>query len=255
MRELFSGKTACKSGCKYCFAKWEKEYTGQYLFELENLNLDDSTTILYPCCDSEIIDNSDFIDAAKKFAASKKQVFFSISTKNYCSKFMLDNLAKLNEYLLTKQKGYVKFAVSFSNKSHIETLEPNTLSYDNRIKLINEVKNLGIFCAVTLKPILPFIEDSEYISIVDDVHQFTNYLLLGGLYIDKESLFFDDYIMGKYKIVDRQVNWLRKRPFWKYVGSEEKIKKIAFYAKSKNMLVYHSDVDLIKSAAHILLED
>lgn len=245
MRKLYSAYTQCIAGCKYCFAKWDGVYSEQPLFDVETLS--EKEAIVYPCCDGEFFDQSNYTDIAKSFMDKMDKLYFSISTKRHFEPKMLERLVELNDLLTSQHKGFVKFSISISNRDRIGEIEPGTLSYNDRIVVAKEIVQSGLPCSLTLKPILPFIQTQEYCHIIDDFSAIFNRVLLGGLYVCPQSEFYLKYIKGKYSTVKREVQWLSSKPTWDYVVDPERMKQLKKYAIEKNMLPFDSDIDVVKS--------
>lgn len=243
MRKLYSTEIPCKAGCQYCFARWSNMYHG--LPALKDNILDEKEAILYPCCDGEFFDQQELIEYVKKTAEHMDKLYVSISTKRFISDAEISQLILLNQYLLSADKGFVKFGISISNISKLDELEPGTMSYIERMELAKRLNNTPIFTALTLKPLLPFIDADEYCQIMYDFSQYTKYILIGGLYLELESEFYSKYITSLQPIQHRVVEWLPERPQWEYVENAEQITKIRTYANTHGILLFDSDVDLI----------
>ncbi len=245
MRKLYSASKICNSNCKYCFANWNDIYSRHSSFTTEAI--DDKKAIIYPCCDGEFFMQRISIDEIKSFCESMEKVYVSISTKNLMTSEMIQTIVDLNDYLRANKKGFVKFSISITTSSSINEIEPNTLPYHERLNLLNEFSKTDVPLSVTIKPILPFIPTEEYINIIDDCSNYVSCVLLGGLYVNRGTDFFKEYIEGQYKTVMRNVSWLPNNTNWEYVLQDDKIRDIARYVKTKGMSVFESDVDLIES--------
>lgn len=245
-RKLYSADSQCSANCKYCFSKWKTAYTSLPHIS-EEQSFIDCDCIIYPCCDGEVLCGRDYIESIKRVSDSFRKVYVSISTKVGYSNDFLSSISELDSFLKTEKKGFVKLSLSVSNKSMIDELEPGTLSYDNRLLLAQECAAKGIFTSVTMKPILPFIPDDEYYCIVDDYLNVTDRILLGGLYVETHSFFYEHYIKNKYNTTPREVLWLPSHPSWPYVIQDDKIERIHNYALRKNAQVFDTDSDVILS--------
>ena len=245
MRKLYSANRVCGSNCKYCFANWNDIYIRHSSFNSEPI--DDKKAIIYPCCDGEFFMQRISIEEIKRFCEPMDKVYVSISTKNAMTPEMIQAIVRLNNYLKLNNKGFVKFSVSITTSSRVHEIELNTLSYYERICLLNEFSKTDVPLSVTIKPILPFIPTEEYIKIIDDCSNYVSCVLLGGLYVNKNTGFYKEYIEKKWKTVMRSVSWLPDKPEWEYVFQDDKIREIAQYANTKGISVFESDVELIES--------
>lgn len=245
MRKLFSADVSCKADCQYCFARWNNMY--RKLPHLESADLSEKKAIIYPCCDGNFFDQNELLDSIKEIAKSMDKVYVSISTKNFIGDEEIIKLTQLNQELLSEDKGFVKLGISLSNISMINEIEPGTISYAERLSLAQRIKETSILLGVTIKPILPFISTEEYCQIINDFSEYTKYVLIGGLYLNQKSKFFSNYITTEHLIQKRVVEWLPERPEWEYIEDDKQLQQIRKYAEKKGVLLFDSDVDLIRS--------
>ena len=244
MRSMCSASAPCSFNCKYCFAKWHDIYPKQPLL---NSIKDGDCIILYPCCDGEFFDQRNIIFDVKNLLKTTNQVYVSISTKRDLSLSEFQNVVDLNDWLIKNNKGFVKFSVSVSTKSRICEIEPGTTSYENRLSLVNQFNVAGIHTSLTLKPVLPFIAIQEYFEIINDFSHYINKVNMGGLYVNPSSLFFKQYIENNYSCIKRSVSWIPTHPKWFYIEDADKMFKIKKHASQRNVYVYDSDEELIRS--------
>lgn len=245
MRKLFSAGVSCKADCQYCFARWNNMYCK--LPNLESANLSEKEAVIYPCCDGDFFDQNGLLESVKEIAKNMDKVYVSISTKSFISDEEIVKLAQLNQELLSKDKGFVKLGISLSNISMINEIEPGAISYAERLSIAKRIKETSILLGVTIKPILPFISADEYCQIINDFGEYTKYVLIGGLYLNRKSKFYSKYITTEHLIQKRVVEWLPERPEWEYIEDNEQLQQIRQYAEKKGVLLFESDVDLIKS--------
>lgn len=246
MRKLFSANIPCEAGCRYCFAKWS-DYGHQPDLKFESEHVDSDRIVLYPCCDGDFFEQDEAIESIKPYTEAYERVYVSLSSKIKPTDKKIMQLLGLNEWLMKRDKGFVKFAVSISNRSMLEELEPATMSYGERVELAGYIHSLGIPLSLTIKPVLPFITEEEYGSIMRDFSPYLDSVLIGGLYINKKSDFYARYIRDKYVCTKRKVEWLINHPEWDYVEDTGKMEKIKTLAKDLGLRVFDSDVALIKA--------
>lgn len=245
MRKLYSAIAHCNAGCKYCFTKWDHMYSEQLPFGVERLCSREA--IVYPCCDGEFFDQKNYIDIAESMMDEMDKIYFSISTKSLVTDQMLFAISKLNELLRSKDKGFVKFSISISNKARINEIEPGTIAYPDRLKIAYRLIDAGIPCSLTLKPILPFIPNDEYFEVLDDFSPVIKRILIGGLYVCPNTKFYKEYIEGKFDSEKREVMWLENRPTWDYVCDPQKMDQIKKYSAQLGLQMFESDTEVIKS--------
>lgn len=246
MRKFLSANIPCEAGCKYCFAKWAN-YNRQPALEFESENVDSDRVILYPCCDGDFFDQVDLVENVKHYTESHKKVYVSLSSKIRPTDKKIIQLLGLHEWLVKEDKGFVKFAISLSNRTLLNEIEPATMSYEERINLASYINSLGLPLSLTIKPVLPFIAEEEYASILKDFSPYLNRVLLGGLYVNKTSSFYADYLHNDYICSKREVAWLPDHPDWDYAENTELMKKIKMSAEKLGMQVFDSDSSVIKS--------
>lgn len=249
-RDLIASDRQCPFQCEYCFAK-----LNQYRNVSDSLSgawtgstRADAYRIIYPSCDSEfVISEKYFSELLKKIDETKDRVVIDFSTKRKLTKNDLTQLAKVQELLLLKDSS-LKVSISFSNKNEISTIEGGTASYEDRLDNARNLCNLGIPVSATIKPILPFVDVSEYYEIIDGCSQSLDHFLVGGLYVDPTSVFgknilkdFPDYATR------RRVSWLPGEVFWDYVEDPIQVSKVSQYAVSRGAKCFDSDIELVDS--------
>lgn len=247
-RDFYSGNETCKLGCLYCFADIEGFKKLDVVKFSNNKNSEcDDVLIYYPSCDTEFIWTDSFDKFIDNLLTSKNKAIISISTKGKLRKLLLEKIKSVNNKLIGENKGFIKFSVSITNKSMINVIEPQTSNYQERLSLLSYLRDHQIPSSIILKPILPFIATEEYLEIIDDTFELTDNYLLGGLYISKENAFYQDYIKDKFKVENKQADWLPYKPMWGFIASTEKIGLISNYILSKNKSSFLSDLDLLES--------
>lgn len=247
MRILYSASAPCGAGCKYCFAKWNELYPGQPKLDESAPGNNEKQAIIYPCCDGEFFDQDDLVNLVEMYSRSMEKVYVSISTKQHIQDSDLYRLAQLNSHLISADKGFVKFSISLSNKYNLAEIEPRTMTYSERLDLAKSISETEMLNSLTLKPILPFVPVEEYFEIIDEFSLYLQNILIGGLYVNPNSDFFLKNIAGKWDVSPRKVEWLLDTPEWDYIADESKMSAIRSFSHNRNLHIFDSDVDLIKS--------
>lgn len=246
MRRFLSASIPCQAGCKYCFAKWA-DYEQQPVLGFHQEKLNSDQVVLYPCCDGDFFDQIDLIENIKRFSESYSKVYISLSGKVWPTEDQLTKLIELNDWLAISNKGFVKFAISLSNRSMLDEVEPETMPYEDRIKLAKYISSIKIPLSLTIKPVLPFISEDEYSSILEDFSPYLKHVLIGGLYVNKDSDFYRDYLQNDFVCIKRRVTWLSNQPDWDYIEDPELMTRIKSFAEGLDMKVFTSDFALVKS--------
>lgn len=233
----------CILDCKYCFAKWNDIYLTKNLdscYNFENICNED-LIIIYPSCDGDFVLDQELIYNILSNISPKQTVVFSYSTKNTVSQKYIDQILEINNKI---DNGFIKLSIGITTKSMIEILEPNSLTYESRIKLLQELKSYGIKTSVTIKPILPFVQEKEYFDIISDTID-TQLYLLGGLYVNPNSSFYHDFELNKYKSTIRNVSWYDNIA-WNYIEKEQKTQRLKNEIERLNGKAFFSDHEIIK---------
>lgn len=238
MRKLCPAKLPCSAGCKYCFSTWSSYHKSTLN---EDVELGSKSIVIYPCCDGDYFMQSGMDDTIKQYTEKLQHVYVSISSKIEPSEESLNRLFSLNNWLVSTGRGMVKYAASISTISMINEIEPNTMGYEKRYQIANKFRENGVVVSLTLKPIMPFISGEEYCSIIETYSQLTKYVVVGGLYINKDTDFYRSYIMNQYDTIKRSVTWLPNRPLWDYVEPHEQMEQIKKYCFSRGIALFESD--------------
>lgn len=238
MRKLCPAQLPCSAGCKYCFSTWSNYQKSAFN---EDIELGSKSILIYPCCDGDYFMQSGMNETIKRYSEKFKYIYVSISSKIEPSKESLKSLFSLNEWLLSTGRGMVKYASSISTVSMINEIEPNTMSYEKRYEIASKFKENGITVSLTLKPVMPFISGEEYCSIVEKYSELTKYVVIGGLYVNKDTDFYRSYIMSQYDTIKRRVSWLPNKPLWDYLEPREQMEQIKEYCFSRSISLFESD--------------
>jgi len=246
VRRFLSTPIPCKASCKYCFAKWP-DYSPQPHLGYDQEIMGENRIVLYPCCDGDYFNLLGFIEDVKHLSLAYDKIYVSLSRKTAPCDDQISQLLSLNEWLVAEEKGFVKFAIALSNRSMLEEIEPSTMSYQQRLELARVLSSLKLPLSLTLKPILPFIPFSDYSSILEDFRPYLTHVLIGGLYVNKDTAFYEKYILKHYTSTKRQVVWLPNNPEWDYIEDPLLMEQNTDYADNLNMKVFTSDYPLIRS--------
>lgn len=249
-RAFFSG-SSCPFKCQYCFAGFS-QYQPHQAFEVRSLTSD--AEIYYPSCDSEAVISNDLL--AEVFAAirqTRANAIVSISTKAPILKAALRCLSEINNYLESEGRGFVKVSVSIPTKSLIGEIEPGTASFAVRRRNLEELAHVGIKTSINLRPLLPFVTDDEYQEIIEETAVLAKRFLLGPLYVDVKSRFFNRWIKGRYHTTLRRVAWASGGPLWHAVESGDQMTRIANVVRECGGRVFDNDGDVIADIRNSLM--
>lgn len=237
-RYFFSGRKKCTNGCIYCFSHWD---TPPFFNPFDQFLSNAGHSIIYPICDSEINNHhKSYLDELLIQCSDIKNSVISIATK---SKWSREALEKISIFNRTNSSTKLKLSVSFSCKHGIPTMEPNAMSYIDRLKLLHDISDMRIPTTVMLKPMLPFISVAEYLSIVRDCIPYCIDFVTGGLYINKNSSFYINHIKGKYNIECKYCEWMQCNTW--YI-EYPKIDHVKAEIRKLGGVCYSSDMDYIE---------
>ncbi len=199
---------------------------------------------IYPICDSEISYQSEnYLDSLLEMLGKQKGYkVISISTKCNWSDEKLLKLQTFNK--IHAGEKIIKLSISFSRKNELDKFEPNAISYSDRISLLKKLKNYSIPTVVLIKPILPFVAYEEYKSLIDDCINICKDFVLGPLYVDKQSKFYNKFIYQKYQVEEKYCEWLKSIALCVKSPNYEKIKS---YIINSGGTCYDSDAEFLET--------
>ena len=243
-RKYINAVNPCPFNCKYCFAKWRTETR-------KTIDIHDSScvVVLYPLCDSELciqdINKLEYsVQEYIKNNLNDKKLIVSISTKDKNFAAYIPTLNRIQK-AVNLTGGFVKLGISFTNISY-KDLEKETATFEERINLLKLLSEYEFKLSVVIKPILPFVSIDEYMEIIRQSSVYADNYLLGGLYVEEGSEFYNVYIKDKFKTVHRPVTWLNHE-LHLYVESNETQSEIIRFINSIGKNAFSSDIEMIES--------
>ena len=241
-REYRNAGKACPFQCKYCFARWKMKSP-----KTIDIHEGSHAVVLYPLCDSELCSQDIheleyFIQEYIKNNLNDKKLIVSISTKDKEFATYIPILNRIQK-AVSLTGGFVKLGISFTN-INCEYLEERTATFEEKVNLIRMLSKYEFRLSAVIKPLLPFVTVDEYKEIIkqSDVDKY----LLGGLYVEEGSEFYNVYIKGKFKVTHRQVAWLNDERHL-YVESDDTQAELIRFINSIGKSAYSSDIEMIKS--------
>lgn len=238
-RCFISREKECLANCQYCFGKWDSYIKFNCMDNIED------DTIIYPNCDGNMFDENweQLLDRLR--GIKNNNIVISVSTKFDIEDNILMQIKELNEQLM-KNDSMVKLSVSFSCVTSCSEFERGTSSYDERIMLIKKISSYKIPYFTIIKPILPFINFSEYKKIIDDTIVYSPIYVIGDLYVNENSNFYKQYIYSKnYQINKRNVEWNGDNGAWSFVKNDVLKDEIRQYIQELGGHIFNSDRDAI----------
>lgn len=243
-REVFTTGLKCDLGCQYCFASWEGYTPPSNIANCSGT----IANLIVPACDSEI---ETFLHLFKNNRIHfpnniTQRIVISLSTKTILSEKTIILLSSLNELLKKRYNGFLKIGISIPTISMANELEPKAAPPLLRLKNFILLKEAGITSYAIIKPILPFLPKSEFRELSNILlNEGVKYVLIGQLYVDRNTLFFQRYIDGKFEVKQRQVTWLPNKPIWDYIYHKEIESFLIQELTNKDIKVFQSDINFV----------
>src|SRR6185437_8395060 len=173
----------CEHGCLYCYARNSHQYwgfSGGLDFEQKIIVKQNAPALLRKLFDSPkwkphsimLAGNTDcYQPAERKFVITRKllEVFLEygnpvgVITKN---SLILRDLDLLTE-LAAKDLIHVNVTITSLNEDLRQKLEPRTVSYKNRLKVVEELSKRNILVNVMVAPIIPSFNDHEIPAVIE----------------------------------------------------------------------------------------
>jgi len=233
-------EATCPYRCRYCFANFSQYKSPITLEHAEaHPELLADVDFIYPACDVDLFALCDGLNILTRAAALRRSI--SVSTKAVISELDARVLLKLDEDL--RRYGlFLKISISFSTKDHIATIEPGASSFIERVTSLKILGEHDIHTCAILKPILPGIETSEYLEMLEAFCGVTQNIVVGDLYLDKKGNHLGN---EHYDAKLRRVNWAVNSPLWPVAAAAEKREAIIHRAEALEFSVFESDLDLL----------
>ena len=235
-RAFCSGKNVCENGCKYCFASWRN--APKFSRTVNILSNMGQESIIYPICDSELLQQGeecwDFLSHVMSMPTIK---MLCISTKNEWSDAAISKLIRMSTL---HNNCIIKLNISLTCRNNVLDIEPYAASYESRIDLFRRLSKKKIMVGVMLKPLLPFIQAEEYVQIIEEVIPYCNRFVIGDLYVDCATDFYNEYIRDTFLVEKRYCSWMNREVDFVVHPQRQYIKD--FICKVGG-LVYESDLE------------
>lgn len=135
----------------------------------------------------------------------------------------LDLIKKISE----KSWACVVVSINSTDEKYRKCFEKNTPSFESRFGIINRLSSEGIYCGISLTPVIPFITDSE--SNLKNIIHLTkenggDFVMAGGLILGNSQATHFYNCVGKYD--KNLVNKLKKLYFQSYSPRDDSWSRI-----------------------------
>jgi DNA repair photolyase len=242
----------CPFGCRYC-------YTRNGAVGLARVKVEDILSRFQQFADEtefETIqlgyDGDPFarpergIAMLKQLARMGKHVNFS--TKALIEGSTLDALNDIRCYMQTVGTT-LNALVSLSCWDSAPAVEPHTPSPDERMLTVANLKRIGIPVFIAVRPVLPYIHDSEYERIVDEgIRAGCEGFILGPLYADTEGRyvrFIPPAVLEKVPSRTERVSWSAHAPKWTRYEDADRLRRLLLMIEQKEGRTFLSSADAV----------
>lgn len=196
-RVFISPVIGCCGGCKYCYLKLRNltapklnclsiEKILALITENKEFIAGKNGTIISMGAWGDIFQTDRFIDMSINLIIELIKLGNPIQ---FMSKYKLDIslISKLAKYV--QYTNQVLYSTTITTIDKWKTIEPNTVSPEERIKTCKEFKNQGIESNVLIKPFIPGTTDLELDKIIYLLKEYNiTYCVIGKLYISDDIL-------------------------------------------------------------------
>ena len=241
---LTVGRKRCPFRCSYCFADFSQYEAAVTADQLEDRpDLLNGVEVIYPACDVDL-----FALRSWKRHLSKVVGFglpMSLSTKAYVDAERSSQVRGFHDQAQAAG-GLLKVGVSISTSSRIAELEPRAPSYEQRIETLANLADQEIPTALILRPLLVDVAPAEYTAIVEDAAPYTNYVLTGPEYLDRDRQHSRHFLTGA-QVHSRAkvVEWAHQKPVWFNREAIPQEAAVRAAARQQGLRVFDSDMSLI----------
>ena len=250
----------CSFACKYCYTRGGE--VGPARVDIEEileplqafLSSEDVETLQFGYDGDPFARPERGLAMLTRLAELKKNVNFS--TKALIQGDLLDALEKI-KFKMEDDRRTLSALVSLSCWDSALQIEPHTPSPAERMNTIRNLEQIGIPTFISVRPILPHIEDCEYEQIIHaGVEANCHGFIFGPLYADDRGQFVRFIPQEKLRRVPSKkvgVSWSPHSLQWIRYEDEARLESIISIAKRQGGHVFTSSADAVQSCK--LLEE
>lgn len=138
----------------------------------------------------------------------------------------------------------VNISISTSNDSISSKIEPNTCNSSKRFETINKLKESGIYCGISLKPVIPYVTDK-----IEDLKEF----------IEESIKNNTDFILTDMKLTlrDQQRDYFLNKLEQSFYGVSYQYRRVYNNRRNCETLKWKENYEILKAACiknHIIYQ-
>jgi DNA repair photolyase len=172
----------------------------------------------------------------------------NFSTKALMQGSLISEIA-LIQHEMAKQGNVLSALISLSCWESASDLEPHTPSPAERMLTIQNLKSVGIPTWISVRPILPNVDDEEYEHIIKEgIRAGCDGFILGPLYSDAKgrfTRFISPDILNNIPSTKRNVSWSPHSPIWTRYEDKNRTERLASFIQKQGSHVFMSSADAV----------
>lgn len=245
----------CTFGCKYCYTRGgevgsARVSLGEILLPLKVFaSQNEFETLQFGYDGDPFVRPERGITILQELSEMGKHVNFSTKA------FLEEKTIKVLEGIQKKMESVDRILsalVSLSCWESASEIEPHTPSPEMRIRTIKSLKAIGVPTFISVRPMLPHIDDIEYVRIIDEgLLAECDGFILGPLYSDDKGRFvrfIPPEILRKVQNNKVIVSWSAHSPIWTRYEDKTRLKRIELIVSEKMGRVFESSVEAVEFA-------
>ncbi len=178
----------------------------------------------------------------------------NFSTKALITGLTINELADI-QAIMARHRNILSALISLSCWESAESLELHTPSPAERMITIQNLKSIKVPTFISVRPILPNVQDSEYERIIKEgIQAGCDGFILGPLYSDAKgrfTRFIAPDILNKVSFTKRKVSWSPHSPEWTRYEDEGRRERLAVLIEKGGGNVFTSSADAVHEFAMI----
>lgn len=245
----------CPFGCRYCYTRGGEVGPARVSIEEILLNLrefasqNEFETIQLGYDGDPFARPERGITILQELAEMGKHVNFS--TKAFLEEETINVLEGIQKKMESTDK-VMSALVSVSCWESATVVEPHTPSPEMRMRTIQNLKAISIPTFISVRPILPHIDDKEYAKIIDEgLSVECDGFILGPLYSDDKGRFvrfIPSAMLRKVPNIRVEVSWSAHSPVWIRYEDKTRLERMKSMVNDRRGRVFESSTEAIRLA-------
>lgn len=175
----------------------------------------------------------------------------NFSTKAFLEEWTIQLLSDIQHGMESAER-ILSALVSLSCWGSSSVVEPHTPTPEMRMRTIKSLKAIGVPTFISVRPILPHIEDREYETIIDEgLSAGCDGFILGSLYSDDKGRFVRFIPSDVLRTVPNarvEVPWSAHSPVWTRYEDKTRLMRIESIVRKKGSRVFESSAEAVELA-------